>query len=316
MKIREANPADIPEIVKVLKASLGEDDLPLSEEIWNYKHILNPFGESLVLLAEEDGKIIGIRAFMRWQWQCKNKIFSAFRAVDTATHPGHRGKGIFKKITLKAVEIAKEKKDNFVFNTPNEQSRPGYLKMGWEKAGKIGIALKPAFNSFWKVYNKNKTFSVFYDCGENEIEEICKSWNDKFKKDKVLFTPKTHEFLQWRYEQNPLQKYEVYATPNLYMAVSVKTRKGIRELRVVECIFTEGGENSKKIKELIRTWSSKFGAQVISFSPRLMDSSLTTVQGKFGPILTLRELEVNFVEKEIIWDFNNWSYSLGDLELF
>src|SRR5680860_587937 len=131
MIIREAKEVDIPEIVKVLRASLGEQDLPLSEGIWNYKHVKNPFGRSLVLVAEENGVIAGVRAFMCWEWQCLNKSYATYRAVDTATHPNYQGQGIFKKLTLKAIELAKEQGVQFIFNTPNEQSRPGYLKMGW-----------------------------------------------------------------------------------------------------------------------------------------------------------------------------------------
>ncbi len=130
MLIREATEQDIPEILRVLKASLGETSSKKTESVWRYKHVDNPFGKSLVLVAVENDKIIGVRALMRWNWQLGNQIFSAYRAVDTATHPKHQGKGIFKKLTLRAIEMAKEQRDNFIFNTPNTQSLPGYLKMG------------------------------------------------------------------------------------------------------------------------------------------------------------------------------------------
>ena len=53
-----------------------------------------PFGESKILIAEQDSKIIGIRAFMYWNWvNCEEEVI-AVRAVDTATDPMHQGKGI------------------------------------------------------------------------------------------------------------------------------------------------------------------------------------------------------------------------------
>ncbi len=142
MQIREATENDIPGILNVLKASLGESSSKKTEEVWRYKHIENPFGKSLVLIAAENEEIIGVRAFMRWQWQKEDKVYSAFRAVDTATHPSHQGKGIFKKLTLKALEIGKERGDHFVFNTPNTQSKPGYIKMGWKEVDKLKIQLR------------------------------------------------------------------------------------------------------------------------------------------------------------------------------
>ena len=141
MIIREADHTDIPKILNVLKASLGETSSKKTEEVWRFKHIDNPFGESLVLVAEENNYIVGVRAFMRWKWQRGDQVYSAFRAVDTATHPDHQGKGIFKKLTLRALEIGKERGVHFVFNTPNTQSKPGYLKMGWEVVDRLRTCL-------------------------------------------------------------------------------------------------------------------------------------------------------------------------------
>ena len=69
MTIRLAKIEDTNAIVQLLKESLGEKLLKKSTSIWNFKHHQNPFGESLVLLAEENNQIIGVRAFMKWQWQ-------------------------------------------------------------------------------------------------------------------------------------------------------------------------------------------------------------------------------------------------------
>src|SRR5688572_3667570 len=143
MLIREATEADIPAIVELLKISLGESLMPKSEAFWKWKHIDNPFGKSPVLVAEENGQLIGVRAFMQWEWQYQNKIYKAVRAVDTATHPQHQGKGIFKKLTLELVEQCKAKGVDFIFNTPNKSSKPGYLSMGWMSNGKLKIYMHP-----------------------------------------------------------------------------------------------------------------------------------------------------------------------------
>ena len=126
MRIREAEERDIPEILRVLKASLGETSSKKTEEIWRYKHLDNPFGKSLVLLAEEDSVIIGVRAFMRWQWKKNDKTYSCFRVVDTATHPEHQGKGIFKKLTLEAIKTSRNLKTGYKFNT---YSRTNYMTL-------------------------------------------------------------------------------------------------------------------------------------------------------------------------------------------
>ena len=316
MKIREAVPSDIPEIVQVLKMSLG-DHLPLSEEIWNFKHVINPFGPSIVLIAEEDQKIIGVRAFMKWKLSHSNKTeISTYRAVDTATHPAYRGKGIFKKLTLEAIEVATEERGDFIFNCPNDMSRPGYLKMGWEQTGKINVGIKPSLWSFWKFWSDQEKFNFESNVEEQELEVLCDQWNSKLRKQGLLFTPKSSNYLKWRYENNPLKDYLVHAAPDFYLSASIEKRKGIKELRITECIFLETKTDIKQIKKVIRRWRLKFGVQAVSFSPKLLDLGNLAIKGEFGPILTVRDLNLQNSEKINYYDLNKWNYSLGDVELF
>ncbi|SHF91513.1 Acetyltransferase (GNAT) domain-containing protein [Salegentibacter echinorum] len=312
MKIRKATENDIPAIVQVLKASLGEDQLELSEKVWRYKHVDNPYGKSIVLIAEENSQIIGVRALMRWQWQQGEMKYEALRAVDTATHPKHQGKGIFKKLTLQAIEIAKKNGDHFIFNTPNEQSRPGYLKMGWDQVGKVNIGIKPSLNFLkfklptkYKVKKKNSI---------SEIDNLCGKWNTNLRKKSGLFTIKSAEILKWRYEKNPLQKYEVVTGEGYYIAAYIKNRGKVKEFRIAECIFDEKVIGRKELQKVIKKIGSGFSFHVMSFSPKLL--SLNGKKGDFGPILTLNALNLRSSEETGFLNIKNWHNSLGDLELF
>lgn len=316
MEIREATEIDIAEIIQVLKVSLGETSLPLSEEIWNYKHVNNPFGKSIVLVAEENNKIIGLRAFMRWQWTCNAKIYNTFRAVDTATHPEHQGKGVFKKLTLKAVELAKKEGDHFVFNTPNDQSRPGYLKMGWEVVDNIVVSLQPGYGSFWKLKSKEFSYKVDIQANDEDLKKLCAVWNSNLKADKKLFTSKTPNFLKWRYQNNPLQDYEVLITKQLYLAGYIKKRGKIKELRISECIFVENKTSKLQVQKIISSWASEFSVQIATFSPQVTTLKYPAKKGNYGPGLTLRDLNLLPEEKKEYKNIENWKYSLGDLELF
>ncbi len=141
MLIRPAEESDDPAIIHLLKLSLGDSTIPKSELLWIWKHRQSPFGTSYMLLAEEDGEIIGLRAFMKWNWVRNQKLFPAVRAVDTATHPAHQGRGVFKKLTMMQLDVCRERQERFVFNTPNQQSLPGYLKMGWIEQGPMPVKI-------------------------------------------------------------------------------------------------------------------------------------------------------------------------------
>ncbi|MCX2837905.1 GNAT family N-acetyltransferase [Salinimicrobium sp. MT39] len=307
MTIREATHKDIPQILKVLKASLGETSSKKTEEVWRYKHIDNPFGESLVLVAEEEKKIVGVRAFMRWRWQRGEEVFSAFRAVDTATHPKHQGKGIFKKLTLQALEIGKERGDHFVFNTPNDQSKPGYLKMGWEEVDKLKITLRPL--NLLQFSNSKMEYGV--SGNKDVINELLKTHHEQLKASGQIFTPKDIAYIKWRYLDNPLQKYKVIFDEKYFIAGYVKERKKINELRVSDAILAKSGTKPAKIA--ILRLAKLSGAKFLSISPDTVIPFKTGITGNFGPVLTYRPIKEH--QQEFL-NLKSWAYSLGDLELF
>ena len=312
MIIREAKQQDIDSIIVLLQASLGESLLKKSAEIWNFKHVINPFGESTVLLAEENSELLGVRAFMNWRWQCGNQVWNAYRAVDTATHPNHQGKGIFKKLTLQALEEIQQKGDCFVFNTPNDQSRPGYLKMGWQEVSKIKLALVPTF--FYVMHFLFYKKKVKSNITTLELETLCDMHNLNLVAKNVLFTPKSAQYLKWRYEENPLQDYIIYATPEFYVAMYVKKHRFFNELRIVESI----GVEETKDHTLLKNYIIKQAFQNKCWLITLADKNLFSLKiyGSFGPKLTFRPLTNSnvFIQKAL--QIRNWGYSLGDLELF
>lgn len=310
MQIREATENDIPEILKVLRASLGETSSKKTEEVWRYKHIENPFGKSLVLIAEENQELIGVRAFMRWKWQKGDKVYSAFRAVDTATHPDHQGKGIFKKLTLKALEIGEENGDHFVFNTPNTQSKPGYIKMGWSEVDKLRIQLRPL--NLIKGRNNKLKYSVVGKA--KDIEKLVNAFFEKERKSNRLFTPKHLEFLIWRYINNPLQSYTVIFDKEYFIAGYVKKRGKLKEFRISDVIISDRSE--KQTRLAILEMANTSGANVLSISPNRGISFKTGLTGNFGPVLTVKNINLHEVEEQGLLDLSSWNYSLGDLELF
>src|SRR4029079_3500391 len=101
-----------------------------------WKHVDNAFGRSPMWVACDGERIAGFRAFMRWEFEGAGEVKRAVRTVDTATHPDYQGQGIFTKLTLAGLEELAAEGVDFVFNTPNDKSRPGYLKMGWHVLGR------------------------------------------------------------------------------------------------------------------------------------------------------------------------------------
>jgi GNAT superfamily N-acetyltransferase len=312
MEIRAPKLEDKAAMIALLQLSLGEAKLKKTQEIWDFKHVLNPFGVSPVLLAEEHEFLVGVRAFMQWRWQLEDAVWVSYRAVDTATHPDFQGRGIFKTLTLKALDYIQKKGDCFVFNTPNDQSRPGYLKMGWQEVGKINVALIPTvlYGYYLLFFRKNYSNAITTD----QLQVLCEQHNKHLAGKKVLFTPKSFEYLKWRYEENPLQDYFVISTPNFYIAMYVKRHRFFNELRVVETISNFTSKERSAIHHAIIKYAFQNRCWFITTADK--DLFSFRFYGGYGPKLTFRALteSTQFVAQALT--IKSWYYSLGDLELF
>jgi GNAT superfamily N-acetyltransferase len=144
IEIRAASTADRPDVLRLLSQSLHWVPNELFERFFRWKHEENPFGASPMWVACDGTDIVGFRAFLRWEFDHPDRrVRRAVRAVDTATHPDYRGRGVFRRLTLHALGQLRDDGVDFVFNTPNEQSRPGYLKMGWRVIGHLPTAVRP-----------------------------------------------------------------------------------------------------------------------------------------------------------------------------
>jgi predicted N-acetyltransferase YhbS len=141
--VRAATPDDDPAVLALLQASMGWVPDEQYARFFAWKHRESPFGPSPSWVAVEGDEVVGFRTFMRWGFDHGGRPVEAVRAVDTATHPDHQGKGIFSLLTRHALDELADMGIGFVFNTPNERSRPGYLKMGWQLVQKLPVAARP-----------------------------------------------------------------------------------------------------------------------------------------------------------------------------
>ena len=316
MIIREAHADDISAIIELLKSSLGETSSPKTEAYWHWKHIDNPFGKSPVKVCVENGMLTGVRAFMRWQWQNGHEVFNSLRAVDTATHPDFQGKGIFKKLTLGLADECAASGYQFIFNTPNDQSRPGYLKMGWVDAGRLPVTI----SLFPQAVLPAGSFSPPQpDWNCPDLASLCLDHNADHQKASRWFTPKSPEYLKWRYGMNPVINYTCMIDRDFFVAAYVKNRGRFKELRISEWIVRQDSAVSSRASErMIRNLARQCKTTVISFSPEAAKAfnGLIKVTRYIGPILTLKKLAISDEGWQFLHQLPHGAYQIGDLELF
>lgn len=310
MEITLARHNDLPEMITLLKSSLGEQLMPKSEELFLWKHEKNPFGTSKTFLAKEKDKIIGLRTLMPWCWERGNEKIQAVRAVDTATDPLYQGKGIFKKLTLYALQVSKDEGVDMVFNTPNPVSMAGYLKMGWEVAGRVSIYVGPG--------------SIFPKKWHNEIVDDMQNYYPvssfstvQTSKD-YFHTSITPDYLKWRFQECPVVKYGALIKEDFGFVFRLKKVNNFAEFRICEIWSNPASSAQRGLRSSLGSCIKKLKPIVITSapSPLFEKKPLLQMLGPFrrGPITTVRPVSLTNMDNFI--NFKNWRPSIGSLELF
>jgi GNAT superfamily N-acetyltransferase len=144
VEVREYRPGDQAQVVELLRASFGSwpgsrvvaGDRP--EEFFEWKHAAAPQGPSYILLAEEEGRPIAMRAYMRWPLAVDGRRLGGVQCVDIATHPEHRGKGVMGRLTKRAMAELRDT-TAFALGLPNDMSRSQSRKVGWRAVGRLPV---------------------------------------------------------------------------------------------------------------------------------------------------------------------------------
>jgi GNAT superfamily N-acetyltransferase len=143
LEFRPYERADHDAVMSLLQASLQWPATDQYRAYFDWKHVDNAFGPSPAWVAVDGARVAGLRVFLRWEFESPDGVVRAVRAVDTATHPDYQGRGIFTRLTMTALDGLKADGVDFVFNTPNDKSGGGYLKMGWRELGRVPLRFRP-----------------------------------------------------------------------------------------------------------------------------------------------------------------------------
>lgn len=105
----------------------------ISHEAFWYKHYGNPSRLSAPLLVEKiENDIIGMNGFMAAKFICDSKELYAAQSCDSAVLPQYRGQSVFSSIIKRAQNQLKDEGVDFLFGFPNQNSYPGFIKLGWQ----------------------------------------------------------------------------------------------------------------------------------------------------------------------------------------
>jgi len=211
--------------IKVFKKERNPD-------YWKWKFFSNPHGDPVASVAVIGDEVVGFYGLLPRKLRMQGKPATAYQEVDLMVHPDHGKGGLFKKLGMASYERVQEKNDPFTFGFPNQTSLPlGRRILGWRAIKPIPLwtmLLNPAealsgklpripgagllVNMFFPVYHRIRL-------GSSATSEIIKV--DKIPVDLDNLSTdseagfefiRDREYLKWRYQEHPSEKYRIYAS--------------------------------------------------------------------------------------------------------
>jgi len=310
LSIRPAVSDDRPAVIRLAMRALGWRGDERDRAFFAWKHDDNPFGTSPAWVATKGGEIVGFRTFLRWEFGRGAERLRMVRAVDTASDPDHQGQGIFRQLTQGAVADLTTAGYDAVFNTPNTQSRPGYLKMGWMELGRPALGARPQglLGALRMAQSRApaEKWSEPTTVGEHAAEALEGPGLDSLlatlSTPAGWSTPRTAAYLRWRYGFEPLH-YRALEVRRGLAIFRVRRRGPSREVAL--CEWLAPGPDRRALRRLVHDAGDYLVASDLGAA-----HGLVPLPG-IGPVVTWRPLC-----RSRLPALGDLAFRLGDLELF
>jgi hypothetical protein len=218
------------EILELLSSTMPQGaSNRYDESYWNWKHVINPAGRSLVHVAtDSNDKIVSTRSFIRWRFARGDEVIEGFRAADSATIPEHQRKGLFTRTTTRAVEEAATSSAALVLGNPITTSLPGYRNVGFKVIGMARSKIKASARI--KLRNIGRTSTTVapallrgrrpsgasvapkFAATQESATQFASDARTLRSGSRLLRTDPTPEFVHWRFGLDPRFEHGLYVS--------------------------------------------------------------------------------------------------------
>lgn len=244
--IREATAKDIPKIMELYKQELN---LFINRDVWEWEYFKRTGYETLYVVAEKDGNIIGSQALIPIIMVGNKRIFLSAKSESTLICKQYRGLGIFEKMYLKLFEIAELRGIKVIWGFT--AAKKAFSKVGFNvpislHLGQIPLDINKNFKFFMgklKVYYSHISYfaslplmiylfvkhlrlsicRIYYDmkyhsCSkyvrelsktDAEFDELLSIMNENNQKNGIVTIYRDSDYIKWRIINNPRIDYKI-----------------------------------------------------------------------------------------------------------
>jgi GNAT superfamily N-acetyltransferase len=327
VEVRAFEATDEPGVLEVLKAAFGQWPRGVEgitpSEFFRWKHMDGPFGPSSLLVAEADGMVIGLLAYMPWRFAVGGQTLETLRGVDFALHPDRRRPGASSALTQAALDHFSGNLA-FVWGNPNAQSTPISLRSGWREVGRLPRFVGPrapllgsirracggASKTARDIPVTARSAAEVLDDGATmaALLALTEEQGDR------LTTAKGLDYLRWRYGR--LEEYRAVQSDAGGGGILIFRPRCRGQFRVLDvCEILVKPNDRRTARQLLHQARETAPAHLLSCSfASLREAALCGfVQARHREVLVTYPIRQNLVPDST--RRSSWALSRGDLEL-
>ena len=307
ISIRAYQPADLGAVLELLRISLGESEVNRrTPELFSWKHstILSALRSCSWPRTTSGSSDFGLSCAGNSSPSMANGSAASARSTPPPTRRAQR-RGIFRSLTLEAVEIARGEGVDLIFNTPNPRSKAGYLTMGWAEVGRDRCSIAAQVRR-----------SVWPQAGCSVRARLRYRGTDQIITDRPplgLRTPRTPQYLRWRF-RHPFAGYVVTGNADGLAVLRPNNRKGRKELVVSDLL---GRAQASALRQAARVTDADY---LVGWFRRGAPERHHTRTAGMVPLPGMRASTLWPAPCAKTWpgsltDLRRWDLALSDLEL-
>lgn len=206
--IRETDSVEPSEFCELYHVCFGKN---VGIDYFEWKFRANPAGDTLHVVAESEGKMIGLVNFMPSRIRVGGVDARACQAADAMVHPQFRRRGLLTNMTRLANAKMEERSWSFVVNFTGEVLFSAYLRLGHYHLFDLEHRIAPSMRGlFQRLANKIGGVQRIQpqDVSESFDERFDQLWQRTADLHDVA-QRRDLAYLRWRYEHRPDSKYRV-----------------------------------------------------------------------------------------------------------
>lgn len=340
------------EMIEMTKEYYGSDNDISNSDFVVHEYFNNPEGDAFVKFAYdfENRKMAGQYIVLPKEFLINGKKCKAVLSLNTLTREAYRGQQVFTKLAESVYSTCGDAGVKFCYGAPNQNSFPGFIKkLSFKNMGYMPLYLKIR-NPFrilqdklriGYAYSDEMFFGVDGIRSENvRIISIDKSnirlfdelWEALSEEYKVIGI-RNAEYIKWRYFDLPRRDYRILMAmengkPVGYIIGRITDVAQMRCGMVVDFLFKNGNQEigTVLLKEIEKCFKvCKIGLIGCLMQNGTKEAEVLKKNGFFVcpdkllpqpfPIIYRQFNDLPQGDDEMVQDFNNWFFTMGDYDV-